>query len=242
MFDWDFEVEYGRDFEAEFLRKIKNTRPRMGSSGRIQFGRVHLGVFSTSRSAPPSLYSEWILLFKCGYLLGWDRRALLFFGVLKTYWQRYDNSSVVDTAWESDHFSSLTGGPNWPPGHSLRKWSFSVTLFRHPRGGPNWPFICLDYFMSNIMRMFGSCFVIKSRILLTLKNHFHNSVLKRNMALGLQELLFKRAFGGLFVDTKYKMMCFHFRGWCYLRQWQSFSFFFWFFPIFWSSTRLLRGQ
>ena len=111
------------------------------------------------------------------------------------------------TAWESDHFSSLTGGPNWPPGHSLRKWSFSVALFRHPRGGPNWPFICLDYFMSNIMRMFGSCFVIKSRILLTLKNHFHNSVLKRNMALGLQELLFKRAFGGLFMSILNTRWC-----------------------------------
>ena len=24
-------------------------------------------------------------------------------------------------------FSSLTGGPNWPPRHSLRKWSFFVT-------------------------------------------------------------------------------------------------------------------
>ena len=119
------------------------------------------------------------------------------------------------------------GGPKGPIWHSLRKWSFFVThggpqltsrtqlekviifccTFPSPKGGPNWPFICLDYFMSNIMRMFGSCFVIKSRILLTLKNHFHNSVLKRNMALGLQELLFKRAFGGLFMSILNTRWC-----------------------------------
>ena len=47
--------------------------------------------------------------------------------VLETYWQRYDNSSVLDTAWERDHFSLLTRGLNRPSGRSLRKWSFFVT-------------------------------------------------------------------------------------------------------------------
>ena len=36
------------------------------------------------------------------------------------------------------HFSSPTGGSNWPPGHSWRKWSFFVThTFCHQWGDPN---------------------------------------------------------------------------------------------------------
>ena len=36
-------------------------------------------------------------------------------------------SDLQDTAWESDHFSSLTRGHKWPSWHSMRKWSFFVT-------------------------------------------------------------------------------------------------------------------
>ena len=37
---------------------IHTIRPKMGSSGRIQFGRVNLGVFSMSRFPPPALTSD----------------------------------------------------------------------------------------------------------------------------------------------------------------------------------------
>ena len=34
---------------------------------------------------------------------------------------------IHDTAWESDHFSSVTQGHNWPSWYSMRKWSFFVS-------------------------------------------------------------------------------------------------------------------
>ena len=64
---------------------IHTIGPKMGCSGRLQFGRVNLGVFSMSRFAPPAFTSYWILLFKCVYLLGWDRGGLPCFGV-NTFW------------------------------------------------------------------------------------------------------------------------------------------------------------
>ena len=63
------------------------------------------------------------------------------------------------------------GGPNWPSGHSLRKCSFSVTLFSHSRGVPtdlqdtawesghflsltgcpSWPFRCLEFLVQKVV-------------------------------------------------------------------------------------------
>ena len=70
--------------------------------------------------------------------------------VFETSWQRYNNSPFIDTAWESDHFSSQHTFFATKLGSQVtsRTQLEKVIIYRYTflllTGGPNWPFRRLD--------------------------------------------------------------------------------------------------
>ena len=131
----------GYFFSFVSISQINNSRPKptYGRPGLdwIVWPGYSFGVFSMSRFAPPALssvdapktlrdqqgdlsdphdfFSEFFIsFFHINHIISCPK-------VLEAYWQRYENSSVLDTVWESDIFSSQTdifnliyGCPNWP--------------------------------------------------------------------------------------------------------------------------------
>ena len=104
---------------------LKNVTSRTGGSN-CPFKCLDSETFS-----PPNMF-KFLLCFCCGFH---SRIVTYLFHincnvscqkVLETNWQRYENSPVYH--WR---------GPNLPSWHSLRKWSFFVTLFVTHGGVPS---------------------------------------------------------------------------------------------------------
>ena len=50
---------YNHNWKSEILLNTTGGGPRLDHRARLEFGRVHFGVFSMSRIVPPALSSHW---------------------------------------------------------------------------------------------------------------------------------------------------------------------------------------
>ena len=105
-------------------------------------------MFSTSHFPPTALSADWkILIFRRTHFfvthmrLTWENAHFL----SQTLFLSLTGGSNEKVLIFCHTFSLLTGGPKWPPGHSLRKCSFfRRTHYSINNGCPTCPFSYLD--------------------------------------------------------------------------------------------------